>query len=151
MPQSLAQIYVHLIFGTKNRINYISSKIESDLHSYIAGILNNLESPALEINSVPDHMHVLFRLSKNYALSKVIELIKKESSKWMKDKSGVSNQFSWQGGYGAFSVSSSKVDVVRKYIRNQKEHHKKIRFQDEVREFMKEYDVLDYSDEFFWN
>ena len=151
MAQSLAQLYVHLIFGTKNRRNLITEKIEDDLHSYFAGILNNMQSPALEINSVPDHVHILFRLSKNFALAKVIEMVKKESSKWIKGKPGINRDFSWQGGYGAFSVSSSKVNVVRNYILNQKEHHRKVSFIEEISSFMEAYDVLEYSEEFFWS
>ena len=150
MGQSLAQLYIHLIFGTKNRKKYILSEIEDDLHAYLAGILKNLESPAIEINSVPDHIHILFRLSKNIALAQAIEDTKKRSSVWIKSKSELTSGFSWQGGYAAFSVSSSKLEVVRRYIKNQKEHHKKVTFQQEVEEFMKEYDVIDYSDEFFW-
>ena len=148
MGQSLAQIYVHAIFGTKNREPFITSRIETDLHSYISGILKNLESPVIEINTMPDHIHILFRLSKNMALSKVFEEVKKTSSLWVKPK-GIPN-FSWQIGYGAFSVSSSKLDVVRKYIRNQKEHHKTISFQEEIESFIKEYNLDTYDVEFFW-
>ena len=148
MGQSLAQIYVHAIFGTKNRENFITPKIETDLHSYISGILKNLESPVIEINSMPDHIHILFRLSKNMALSKVFEEVKKTSSLWVKPK-GIPD-FTWQIGYGAFSVSSSKLAVVRTYIRNQKEHHKTVSFQEEIEVFIKEYNLNTYDAEFFW-
>lgn len=111
MGQSLSQMYIHLVFGTKYRYPYINENVEDSLHAYIAGILKNLESPAIKINSVPDHIHILFRLSKNYALAKVVEEVKKESSKWMKTQ-GVTG-FTWQGGYGAFSVSSYKVEIVK--------------------------------------
>lgn len=123
MGQSLAQIYIHLFFGTKGRVNLINPEIEEKLHSYMAGNLKNMKSPALKINSVPDHIHILFRLSKNHALSKVLEEIKKSTSKWMKEQ-GIIN-FTWQIGYGAFSVSSSKVDTVINYIENQKTTIKK--------------------------
>jgi REP element-mobilizing transposase RayT len=89
----------------------------------MAGILKNMDSPAIKINSVTDQVHILFRLSKNHALAKVVEEAKKASSKWMKEE-GVKG-FTWQIGYAAFSVSSSKVEVVTNYIINQKEHHKK--------------------------
>ncbi len=84
MGQSLSQMYIHLVFSTKYRQPYINDVIEESLHAYMAGILKNLESPAIKINSVPDHVHILFRLSKNYALAKVVEEVKKQSSKWMK-------------------------------------------------------------------
>jgi putative transposase len=148
MGQSLSQIYVHLIFGTKNRYPFIFDKIENELHKYIAGSLFELESPAIKINSMPDHIHILFRLSKKHTLIKIIEQIKKESSKWMKLQ-GIDG-FTWQIGYGAFSVSSSKVEVVSNYIINQKEHHKNVSFKDEVEDFMNEYQISEYDSEYFW-
>ena len=149
MGQSLSQLYVHLTFGTKDRYPFIKPNWKLQLHSYMAGILKNHESPALIINSVPDHIHILFRLSKNYALAKVVENVKKESSKWIKGNTPVS-KFAWQAGYGAFSVSSSKVETVKQYIINQKEHHKKITFKEEVEVFMKNYDIIEYDTEYFW-
>lgn len=134
MGQSLSQLYVHLVFGTKYRYPYINETVEPSLHAYIAGILKNLGSPALKINSMPDHIHILFRLSKNYTLAKVVEEVKKQSSKWMRQQ-GVSG-FTWQGGYGAFSVSSYKVEVVKNYIIRQKEHHKNVSYKKEVEKFI---------------
>ena len=110
--------------------------------------MQNLQSPALRINSVPDHIHILFRLSTNYALAKVLEEIKKQSSKWMKEVGII--DFTWQIGYAAFSVSSSKLDSVIKYIDNQKEHHSIQTFQQEVEEYCKEYNIVDYDSVFFW-
>ena len=116
----------------------------------MAGTLKKYESPALIINSVPDHTHILFRLSKNYALAKVVEEVKKQSSKWFKEIEHGNSKFSWQTGYGAFSVSSSKLDVVRKYILNQKEHHRKVSYQEEVEEFVRQYDIIEYDPTYFW-
>lgn len=153
MGQSLSQLYVHLIFSTKGRNPAINSEIKEQLHSYIGGTLKKYESPALIINSVPDHVHILFRLSKNYTLSKIVEEIKKGSSKWMKHKfsSKNGNKFSWQKGYGAFSVSGSKVNTVKRYIARQDEHHSKVSFKKEVEMFIKEYDVIEYNPEYFWD
>lgn len=149
MGQSLAQIYIHVVFGTKGRKDIIKPEIEEKLHSYMAGIFKNMNSPILKINSVPDHIHILFSLSKNHALSKVLEEVKKTTSKWMKEH-GIIN-FTWQIGYGAFSISSSKIDVVKRYIEDQKEHHHKISFQEEFEIFIKEYQLLDYKPEYFWD
>jgi REP element-mobilizing transposase RayT len=148
MGQSLSQLYVHLTFGTKERYPFISEQIEPQLHSYMGGILKNKESPALKINSVPDHVHILFRLSKNYALAKVVEDVKKQSSKWLKEK-GVKG-FTWQIGYGAFSVSGSGIDNVKKYILNQKQHHKAKTYKEEIEECIKEYDIIEYDSKYFW-
>ena len=125
----------------------------------MGGILKNKECPALKINSVPDHVHILFRLSKNHALAKVI---KKESSKWLKTK-GVTG-FTWQiaclpvhqpldgrQGYGAFSVSSSKLEPVIKHISNQKQHHKTKTYKEEVEEFIKKQDLIEYDEKYFWS
>ena len=149
MGQSLSQLYIHLIFGTKNRQPIIKEELETKLHAYIAGILKNMNSPALSINSVPDHIHILFRLSKNYALAKIVEEIKKNSSKWVKTNFDKLQNFKWQIGYGAFSVSSSKIDIVKNYISNQKEHHKKVSFKEELENFLNEYNIVEYNEKYF--
>ena len=150
MSQSLSRVYVHLTYGTKNRFPFINERYGKQLHPYVSGILKNLESPALVINSMPDHIHILFRLSKNYALSKVVEEVKKSSSMYLKTLNKDLSSFAWQGGFGAFSVSSSKVEVVRKYIENQKEHHRKKTYREEVEEFLRSYDVEEYDPDYFW-
>ncbi|MDA3893620.1 MAG: IS200/IS605 family transposase [Salinivirgaceae bacterium] len=151
MGQSLSKLYVHLTFGTKGRKPYINTEAEEKLHAYIKGILDNFDSPSIIINSVPDHIHILFRLSKNHALAKVIEEVKKSSSKWFKEQEGVDYEFKWQIGYGAFSVSSSKVDVVKNYIKKQKVHHSTRTYKDEIEEFIREYDVIEYDENYFWD
>lgn len=148
MGQSLSQLYVHLTFGTKFREPYIVASIEKELHAYIIGILRKMESPSIRINSMPDHIHILFRLSKNYALAKVVEEVKKSSSKWMKEK-GV-NGFTWQIGYGAFSVSSRALNIVERYIDSQKAHHKTKTYKSELESYIKEYDLIEYEERYFW-
>lgn len=113
--------------------------------------MKNYESPSIRINSVPDHIHILFRLSKNYALAKIVEEIKKQSSKWVKEIDQGNSQFSWQIGYGAFSVSGSKLNVVNEYIENQKKHHQRKSYQEEVEEFIRQYDIIEYDAKYFWD
>ena len=139
MPQSLANILIHAIWSTKGRRPLISDNVRAGLHGYMAGVLKNLESPALIINSVTDHVHILCQLSKNVATCKLLEEVKKSSSKWMKEQGVV--EFTWQNGYGVFSVSQSNVDAVREYIKGQAEHHQKRDFMTEFREFCKRYDM----------
>ena len=139
MPQSLANILIHVIWSTKERRPLISDVVRSGLHGYMAGILKHLESPALIINSEADHAHVLCQLSKNLAACKLLEEVKKNSSKWMKEQGVI--DFAWQSGYGVFSVSQSNADEVRKYIEGQAEHHRKRDFKDEFREFCRRYNV----------
>ena len=152
MGQSLSQLYIHLVFSTKGRIPAIHPEIKDLLHSYMGGTLKKYESPALIINSVPDHVHILFRLSKNYALSKIVEEVKKGSSKWMKNKLRLQNgvTFSWQRGYGAFSVDGSKVNIVKRYIADQEEHHRIVSFKQEIEWAIKKYGVIEYNPDYFW-
>jgi putative transposase len=148
MPQSLANILIHAIWSTKGRRPLISDDVRAGLHGYMAGVLKNLESPALIINSVTDHVHILCQLSKNVATCKLLEEVKKSSSKWMKEQ-GVLD-FAWQNGYGVFSVSQSNVGAVRKYIESQAEHHKKRDFKAEFREFCKRHDVA-IDERYVWD
>ena len=149
MSQSLAKVLVHLIYSTKNREPILRDDIHNELHRYSAGILKELESPAILINSVEDHVHILYSHSKNYSPSKIVEEVKKGSSKWLKTKGPAYAGFHWQSGYGAFSVSQSGVAEVVKYIEGQKEHHRRKTFQEEYREFLKRYEVP-YDERYVW-
>jgi REP element-mobilizing transposase RayT len=125
MSQSLANNLVHLVYSTKHRMNWIPEFSQESLWAYQAGIFREWDSPAIVIGGVEDHVHALFSLSKNHALKKIVEEVKKGSSKWMKTAEGTSNRdFAWQGGYGAFSVSKSNEPDVKNYIQNQAEHHR---------------------------
>lgn len=149
MGQSLAKLYLHLTFSTKDRYPFIQKEWETKLYAYIAGILKNLESPSLIVNGNKDHIHVLFVLSKNVALAKVVEIVKKESSRWVRLQA-YTNKFSWQTGYACFSVSSSKIEYTRKYIQHQIEHHEKQSFQNELGNFLTEYDIC-FDERYIWN
>jgi REP element-mobilizing transposase RayT len=150
MPQSLAAIYVHLIFSTKNRSPWIRPEIEEELNKYHAGILRNLESPMLATGGTEDHVHILFRLGRKIDLATVVEKVKAGSSKWIKSKGAEYKDFHWQNGYGAFSIGQSGVEDLKKYIANQKEHHRKKTFQDEFREFLKKYQV-EFDERYVWD
>ena len=102
MPQSLSKILVHLIFSTKDREALIQKAVRPELHKYMSGILKDWDSPAIIIGSVADHAHLLFRLSKNHALSKVVEHVKKGSSKWIKTQGSRYADFHWQGDTAHF-------------------------------------------------
>jgi putative transposase len=150
MPQSLAKIYVHLVFSTKHREPCLLDELKTDLHAYIGGTLNGLGSMPVEINSEPDHLHALFLLSRTTPLSEIIGTLKTSSNNWLRGKGAHLAQFHWQGGYGAFSVSHSGVKEVRAYIRDQKEHHKRISFQDEFRAFFRRYEV-EHDEKYMWD
>ena len=151
MSQSLSKLYIHLTFGTKFRQPFITEDIQQELHAVMAGILKKCDSPALIINSVPDHTHILFRMSKNHALSEIVGRVKTDSSKWIKVRSKYHKDFKWQIGYGAFSVSSTGVDTVRKYIAKQKDHHKVMSYKEEIELFIKKYDLIEYNADYYWD
>ncbi|MGH9427044.1 MAG: IS200/IS605 family transposase [Terriglobia bacterium] len=148
MSQSLANILVHLIFSTKHREPWIHDEIRSPLNAYVVGILANHQSPSVAANSVQDHMHILFSLSKNYSVAKIVEEVKTDSSRWMKEQ-GV-HGFRWQNGYGAFSIGQSQVAAVKKYIAGQEEHHRRVSFQEEFRRFLERYQVK-YDERYVWD
>ena len=149
MAQSLSKVYIHMIFSTKNREPVIGPECRSKLWAYLAGGLEALGCHPLKVGGVADHMHALVELGRTITIGQLIGGIKVESSKWMKRDQGVAN-FSWQDGYGAFSVSASQREEVAQYIGNQAAHHAKQSFQDEFRAFLKRYDV-DYDERYLWD
>ena len=150
MPQSLAKNAIHLIFSTKERRPDLKVNIQPELHAYMATVFKNLNCPVLIINSVEDHIHILFLLHRTKALSDMVGDIKKTSSKWLKTKSPALETFAWQAGFGAFSVSESNIPTVKQYIRNQQEHHRKVSFQDELRGFLNKHGI-DHDERFLWD
>jgi putative transposase len=116
MPQSLAFNLVHLIYSTKNREPLLTTEIRPKLFAYQAGIFKQWDSPAIVIGGVEDHVQALFLLSKNHTLIKVVEEVKKSSSKWIKAEGQDLESFHWQSGYGAFSVCPPHAPRVRAYI-----------------------------------
>ena len=150
MGKSLVQIYIHLVFSTKNRQPIILPPIEQELHSYLGGICNKLDCQSIIAGGHTDHIHILFKLSKKIALIKLVEEVKSHSSKWIKTKGAEYKNFYWQDGYGAFSIKPSQVDNVIAYISKQHEHHAKKTFQDEYRAFLRKYKV-DFNEEYVWD
>jgi putative transposase len=150
MPQSLARLCVHLVFSTKHREPLLQDFIRKDLHAYMATVLKNMDCPALIINSVEDHIHILLDLSRTISISYVMEHVKKTSSKWLKSQSQALGQFGWQAGYGAFAVSESNIPAVRKYIKTQQEHHHKVTFQEEYRAFLTK-NRISYDERYVWD
>ena len=150
MPQSLANNLVHLVFSTKHREPWLIDAVRKDLHAYLTTVFKNLKCPVLILNSVADHIHILFSLHRTVALSTVVEDAKKSSSKWIKTQSVDLLSFAWQGGYGAFSVSESNVATVRQYIARQSEHHRKISFQDELRAFLNKH-KMEFDEHYLWD
>jgi len=150
MPQSLSMNLIHLVYSTKNREACLTDAIRPKLYAYQAGIFQEWSSRTIVIGGAVDHVHTLFVLSKNHALRKVIEEVKKGSSKWMKTQGPAFASFHWQNGYGAFSVSQSQVAHVRRYIEQQEHHHRTMSFEDEFRLLLKRFRI-EYDERYVWD
>lgn len=151
MAQSLAQLWTHLIFSTKNRFPFLTDKpFRADVHAYLATTLRQYDCETLIVGGMEDHIHALFALSRTYSISTVVKEIKRPSSSWIKATSPRLAKFYWQAGYGAFSVSQSNLEDVIRYIENQEEHHRRITFQEEYRAFLKAYGI-EYDERYVWD
>jgi putative transposase len=150
MAQSLSKVYIHITFSTKYRQPIIDDNIKTSLFEYLGGICKGLECNPLKVGGHVDHVHIICLLSRKIPQMKLLEELKKQSSKWIKTKGKEYSNFYWQNGYGIFSVNPYETDIVVKYIANQEEHHKKKNFQDEFRAFLKKYN-MDYNEEYVWD
>jgi putative transposase len=137
---SWVQIWVHVVFSTKNRFTFLKSpKIRSEVFHHIKENAKEKDIWIDCVNGSSEHAHCLLLLGKEMSISKTVQLIKGESSYWI-NKSGLLNRkFEWQDDYWAVSVSKSHVDQVREYIYNQEEHHRRVTFKEEVEQFMEKY------------
>ena len=149
MAQSLSQLFIHIIFHIKNNSCTIRNEEKEHLYAYMGSIIKDNESIPILINGTKDHVHILCVMSKNIALAKLIEEIKRHSSRWIKTKNHHYSNFAWQGGYGGFSVSPSLHDKTKRYIENQEQHHKKVTFKEEYLLFLKMYGI-NYNEDYLW-
>ncbi len=150
MPQSLSNIIVHIVFSTKNREDSIRVEDEERLYLYIVGVLQGLGCNALKIGGTANHVHIACILHRTLAVSKVVEKIKIASSRWIKTISQHYEQFAWQIGYGAFSVSQSQLGKLIAYIERQKEHHRENDFQEEYRIILKKHGLM-HDERYVWD
>ena len=150
MPQSLSLVIVHVIFSTKERRPFIEPDTRPKLHAYLATVARNAGCDAYRVGGVADHVHLAIRLSRTITIADLVETLKTSSSKWLKTQSPGLDEFSWQRGYGCFSVGPSDLDALCAYIDHQEEHHKTRTFQDEFRMFLEKYGVK-YEEAYVWN
>jgi len=139
MPHTFTNLLMHIIFSTKDRAPLITDDLKPKLHAYMGGIVRELKGKALIINGTADHVHLLVSASPSLSLSDSMRVLKTNSSRWAHETSRT--PFSWQSGYGAFSVSQSNVQAVLEYIAHQEEHHRKITFQEEYIMFLRKHDI----------
>jgi len=150
MPQSLAKVYLHVIFSTKNREPILADPWRDELFHVLGGTANNLGCQSLAVGGVSDHVHLLFQLGRTITIADAVGKIKSTSSVWVNQTRGLPAPFHWQNGYGAFSVSQSNVEAVRDYIRRQPEHHAGQSFQDELREWLRRYEIA-WDERYVWD
>jgi putative transposase len=141
MSHSYAQNHLHLVFSTKNREKILRREFLPRLWAYTAAVCKNHDLLTFAVGGMEDHMHLLFRLPPTMALSEGVALVKSNTSKWIRERG---KHFAWQEGYGAFSVSSSSVAAVIKYIDSQQAHHSKLSFEDEFLSLLKKHGI-DYD------
>lgn len=150
MAQSLSKILLHLVFSTKNRVNLIPEDVNLDLHAYLAGACRALGSEAYRVGGTENHVHIACTLPRTMTVSKLLEEIKKTSSAWIKKRDARCENFSWQAGYGAFSLGQSQLSTLIQYIDNQQEHHKTKTFKEELIELLEKY-AIDYDERYLWD
>ncbi|HEX8843631.1 MAG TPA: IS200/IS605 family transposase [Pyrinomonadaceae bacterium] len=132
MSQSYTNLLYHLIFSTKNRQPLITPEYQSRLYDYVGGAIRKQGGIALAVNGMPDHLHLLAKLRPDKSVSDILRDLKANASGWLHEVFPSLRDFSWQNGYGAFTVSVSQVERVKIYIANQEMHHRKLSFRDEL-------------------
>lgn len=141
MANTYTQIHIQFVFAVKYREALISNEWKDRLHQYITGIFQQNQHKMLQINSMPDHIHIFIGMRPHQSISALIQNVKTESSKWIKEQSLSSQTFAWQEGYGAFSYAKSQVPNVIRYIQNQEIHHRKVTFLEEYKKFLDAFEI----------
>jgi putative transposase len=150
MAATLTNLLFHIIFSTKDRQPLIQDTFRDELEKYIAGIIRNKGGILFDIGGMPDHVHLITKFKADRSVAEMVRLIKANSSKWVNERDGRTIRFEWQTGYGAFSVSQSQLEALRRYVRNQEKHHRTRSFQDEFREFLDKQGI-EYDERYLWD
>ena len=140
-PAVYSQIYIHLVFSPRGRDACIREEIQKEVYSYISRIITNKNHKSLNINGMPDHIHILVGLNPSVSISDLVRDIKRSSSRYINEQKLVGKKFQWQEGYGVFSYSRSQLPIISNYIENQKIHHQKRTFKEEYLEFLDKYEI----------
>jgi putative transposase len=151
MPQSLARIWLHLVFSTKERWPYFKDVgLRDEVFRMLGHHAGEVGCPSARVGGWVDHVHVLCGLARTVTVAELVEALKRETSKWIKHRVADFNAFHWQNGYGAFSVSQSNVDQVIEYIERQPEHHGRMSFQDEFRTMCRRHNI-EMDERYVWD
>lgn len=149
MANTYINILIHTVFSTKNHESWLSSSLRERLYPYMCGIARENGLKVLCIGGTDNHIHILLSLNSTTSIAKAIQLVKGGSSKWIHETFPELRLFSWQEGYGAFSIGISNVDEAKKYIENQEKHHSKESFRDEYLKFLRKNNI-DFDEKYLW-
>ena len=151
MPQSLANVIVHIVFSTKDRKPFLEDKdIREQMHRQLGGTSKTLKCPPIIVGGIQDHIHLLARQARTISLADWVKELKRVTSIWIKEQNPGHKSFQWQAGYGAFSVSQSNVSDVVRYIQRQEEHHRKFDFKREFRSLLERHEI-EYDERYVWD
>jgi REP element-mobilizing transposase RayT len=150
MPQSLSLVVIHVMFSTKDRRPLLNIDMRPKLHAYLATVAREAGCECYRVGGVADHIHLAIRLSRTLTIADLVENLKTSSSKWLKTQAPSLAAFSWQRGYGCFSVGPTDLNALCAYIDSQEDHHRTRSFQDEFRIFLKKYGVQ-YNEAYIWD
>ncbi len=149
MANTFTQLHIQFVFAVQYRESLISNNWKERLHQYITGIIQNNNHKMLQINSMPDHIHILVGMRPSQSISSLMQNVKSESTKWINGNRLTESLFAWQEGYGAFSYSKSNLPEVIRYIQDQEKHHQKRTFIDEYKAFLKAFEI-DYDEQYIF-
>lgn len=149
MANTYSCLFYHIVFSTKNREPWIAQELEERIWAYLGGIAKENDATPVRIGGVSDHVHLIVRAPPTIAPSNLVKLIKGGSSKWIHDTFPKQAGFGWQDGFGAFTVSKSKVPDVVEYVANQREHHRTLTFQEEYRALLEKHGI-EYDERYIW-
>ena len=148
MANTYYSVYEHIVFSTKNRMRVFTPQIREKVFAYLSGAIKNQGCKALIVGGFWDHIHIVVHKRSTLLTGDLVKEIKRTSSKWLKEKGVAYGKFSWQIGYGAFSVSFWDLDKIIKYIKEQEKHHQKMRWEDEYRKLLKKHGI-EYDERYF--
>ncbi len=149
MGSTLTNLVYHIIFSTKDRKPLLIQELQEELYRYVGGIIKGEGGILLQIGGMPDHIHLVVKLKPIHTLSEVMRKVKGNSSKWINEQKKLTGRFSWQEGYGAFTVSESQIPTVVEYVKEQENHHETLSFKDEFILILKRHQVQ-YDERYLW-
>ncbi|GAA4320322.1 IS200/IS605 family transposase [Flaviaesturariibacter amylovorans] len=136
MPDTLIRAHFHMVYAVKYRAALITPDWKDRLHQYAIGLIHEHGHQVLALNTMPDHLHVLFRYNINETIPQLMQHLKRDTSRWINEHRLARERFAWQTGYGGFVVEPARIDLVIRYIRNQEQHHRRQTMREEIRELL---------------